>query len=169
MSGSVKRFLVGFIAVLCCIAMAAPWVLAGSTGQITGNVIDKEKKEPVVGASVRIAGTKIGGMADPDGNYQILRVEPGSYTLQVSAVGYQPMEIASVQVTVDLTKQVDVSMTTAVTELKDVIKVTDKQDILNKFETSNQSTITAQTIKTRPVQTVDNLLKSVAGVQTTQS
>ena len=169
MSGSVKRFLVGFIAVLCCFAMAAPWVLAGSTGQIKGKIVDKDKKEPVVGASVRIAGTKIGAMTDPDGNYQILRVEPGSYTLQVSAVGFQPMEIAAVQVTVDLTKQVDVSMTTAVTELKDVIRVTDKQDILNKFETSNQSTITAQTIKTRPVQTVDNLLKSVAGVQTTNS
>ncbi len=167
MSGSVKRLLVYFVAIVCCVSLAATWVLAASTGQIKGKVLDKDKKEPVVGASVRIAGTKIGAMTDPDGNFQILRVEPGDYTLEVSAVGYQKMEISGVQVTADYTKEVSVSLPTAVTELQDVIKVTATHDILNKFETSNQSTITAQTIKTRPVQTVDNLLKSVAGVQTT--
>ncbi|PWB75469.1 hypothetical protein C3F09_02425 [candidate division GN15 bacterium] len=169
MSGTAKRLFVGFVAVLCCVSMAATWVLAGSTGQIKGKVTDKDNKQPIVGASVRVANTTIGAMTDPDGNFQILRVDPGQYTLQISAVGYQKMEIENVQVTADLTKEVTIALPTAVTELKDVIKVTDKQDILNKFETSNQSTITAQSIKTRPVQTVDNLLKSVAGVQTTAS
>jgi hypothetical protein len=143
------------------------WGSAYPTGVIRGRILDKDRGEPVVGASVRVAGTKIGAMTDPHGNYVINGVPSSTYTLEVSAVGYQKMEVANVAVTPGLARQVDVAVPLAMTELADVIRVTAKQDILNKFETSSRSTITAQTNQTRPVQTVDNLLKAVSEARTT--
>ena len=57
-------------------------------GNIKGNICDKETREPLTGATVQVAGTSLGAVADIDGNYQ-LNLRPGNYTLQVSYVGYR--------------------------------------------------------------------------------
>ncbi|MEW6050093.1 MAG: TonB-dependent receptor [Candidatus Zixiibacteriota bacterium] len=157
------------VLVTVCLALLAPALFAAGTGQIKGTVRDKDTKEALPGASVIIKGTTMGAMTDPDGNFTISRVEPGTYTLVVSSVSYQKMEIVDVKVQADLTTQQLIAVPKAVTELDKTITVTAKTEIIDKFVTSNQATITQQEIKTRPVQTVDNLLKQVAGVQTDAS
>ena len=52
-------------------------------GNIKGNICDRETREPLTGATVQVAGTSQGAVADIDGNYQ-LNLRPGNYTLQVS-------------------------------------------------------------------------------------
>mgnify|MGYP000249529936 FL=1 len=44
-------------------------VAVAQAGDIKGVVIDKEMNEPLMGASVRIAGTRIGTTADINGNF----------------------------------------------------------------------------------------------------
>ncbi|HDL59838.1 MAG TPA: carboxypeptidase-like regulatory domain-containing protein, partial [candidate division WOR-3 bacterium] len=45
---------------------------AGTTGKITGRVIDKETGDPLPGANVVIVGTKIGTATDLDGYYFLI-------------------------------------------------------------------------------------------------
>ena len=65
------------------------------TEQITGKVVDSNSK-PLNGASVVIRTIKKGSITDADGNFS-MRVPKGSYTLEVSFVGYTTIkkEIAS--------------------------------------------------------------------------
>ena len=72
-------FLVLF-GLLSCMAVMA--------GNLKGNITDKATREPLTGATVQVVGTALGAVADIDGNYQ-LDLKPGTYTLQVSYVGYK--------------------------------------------------------------------------------
>lgn len=66
-------------------------------GNLKGNITDKETREPLTGATVQVAGTTIGAVADVDGNYQ-LNLKPGTYTLQVSYIGYQTQVFEGLQI-----------------------------------------------------------------------
>ncbi|MBI5267742.1 MAG: TonB-dependent receptor [candidate division Zixibacteria bacterium] len=150
------------------LAVGAGSVLAGSFGQIKGTITDKEKKEPLPGVSILIKGTKIGGLTDIEGKYIIPRVEPGTYTLVISSVGYSTVEVTGVNVRVDFTTEVSQGMVTQAVTGQEIV-ITGTQDIINKTQTGSLISVDAAKIKTQPVQNVDNLLRQVAGVQTTSS
>ncbi len=62
--------------------------MAVMAGNLKGNITDKATREPLTGATVQVVGTALGAVADIDGNYQ-LNLKPGTYTLQVSYIGYK--------------------------------------------------------------------------------
>ncbi|WP_115461162.1 TonB-dependent receptor [Winogradskyella aurantiaca] len=75
-----------FIAILL---IFSPWILkAQNTGEIFGRVLD-EKNIPVAGASVLLENTIKGAQTDIDGRYLVTGIEPGSYNLIVSYLGYE--------------------------------------------------------------------------------
>jgi Fe(3+) dicitrate transport protein len=47
--------------------------------------------EGIAHASVVLANTAYLSVCDSSGNYRIKRVKPGTYTLEVSAIGYKPI------------------------------------------------------------------------------
>lgn len=163
--GNVSRVL-GVLLLGLLILLPAQSLLA-ATGQIKGQITDKETGDPVIGASVQLVGTTLGARTDVDGRYQILRVEIGTYTLKVTSVEYANVEVTGVTVNEGTTTEQDLELTQAVTDLNKTIEVVAQADVIDKFVTENKTTITAEAIKTKPVQNVDALLEQVAGVQTT--
>ncbi|NNF19759.1 MAG: TonB-dependent receptor plug domain-containing protein, partial [Flavobacteriaceae bacterium] len=70
---------------------------AQSTGTITGKLIDKEvNDEPLAFANVLLKGTTKGTTSDFDGLFEIGNLEPGSYTVVFSYLGYETVERADV-------------------------------------------------------------------------
>ncbi|WP_299884914.1 TonB-dependent receptor [uncultured Lacinutrix sp.] len=66
-----------------------------NSGSIYGKVSDKEfNNEPLPQCNVLIKGTTQGATTDFDGLYTINNIEPGSYTLEISFIGYKTQEIA---------------------------------------------------------------------------
>ena len=61
---------------------------AASAGEIIGRVTDTETGRPLPNASVRIQGTDRSSVADRSGHFRILDVPAGSYTIEVSSVGF---------------------------------------------------------------------------------
>jgi TonB-dependent receptor len=61
---------------------------------IEGYIVESETGEWLPGANVILAGTGMGASSTVDGKYSILNVPPGSYTMQVSYIGYQTVEQA---------------------------------------------------------------------------
>lgn len=64
---------------------------AQQDGTIVGTVTDSTNGQPLPGVNVVIANTQQGTSTDQQGNFRIADVEPGSYTLQASFVGYATM------------------------------------------------------------------------------
>ncbi len=141
-------------------------VFAAATGQVKGTILDKKTGQPIIGASVMVVGTKSGDNTDLDGKYSILRLEPGTYALKISAVGYQDLEVTNVNVKSDLTVEVNQKLSEKTEQLEDKIVVEATQDIIDKFTPNSQTIITKETINKLPVQTVDKLMDQIAGVVT---
>ena len=80
---------------------------AGTTGKIVGRVIDEETGEPLIGANIILKDTRMGAAADISGNFMILNVTPGTYTLIVRMIGYGTVEYKNLRVSIDLTSSVD--------------------------------------------------------------
>ncbi|MBU0711790.1 carboxypeptidase-like regulatory domain-containing protein, partial [bacterium] len=58
---------------ICLLVFVVPFVLfAGTSGKISGTVVDKESGEPLAGVNVLVEGTSMGAATDADGYYAIL-------------------------------------------------------------------------------------------------
>jgi len=95
-----------FGAVLLGSALLGVGTVQAQTGTVTGAVIDTETGETLPGANVRIAGTNQGAATNPEGRYRIEGVEPGTYRLRASFVGYQSKEVEGIRVRAGETTQV---------------------------------------------------------------
>ena len=71
-------------------------VMTAMAGTIKGTITDKQTREPLTGATVQIAGTTQGAIADMDGNYS-LDVKDGTYTLHIKYVGYKDIVLNNVK------------------------------------------------------------------------
>jgi len=58
-------------------------------GTLVGAISDSLTEKPLVGANVYLLGTALGSSTDLDGVYRIDGIPEGTYTLQVSYIGYQ--------------------------------------------------------------------------------
>ena len=83
-----KRFIIS----LCLALMALFAIPALAQDQtVTGTVFD-ELGEPVIGATVTVAGSKTATITDLDGNYKI--TVPKGKKVTISYIGYMPMTVA---------------------------------------------------------------------------
>ena len=76
--------------------------LAGAqqyTGSITGTISDAATHEPLPGVNVVvIESPSMGGATNPAGSFMLLHLPVGTYSLRVSAVGYEPQILTNVVV-----------------------------------------------------------------------
>ncbi len=100
---SCRAFLIfSFIMVLW-----ASLIWAGTGGKIAGTIKDRHTGEPLPGATIRVLGTNIGTFTDEDGDYFLINLPPGDYTLQATLIGHEPVIQKDVKVFLDLTTPVD--------------------------------------------------------------
>ena len=76
----------------------ATFSLVAQTGTIQGKILDAQTDESLIGVSVLVEGTGTGAATDFDGNFVIGGLATGTYTLNISYVGYQPHTQQGVQV-----------------------------------------------------------------------
>lgn len=155
-----------YLVLATVMTIIAVLINAASVGQIKGVITNAETGEPVVGASVLVVGTKFGAMTDFDGRYTISRLEPGTYELKISHLDFNTVVVTEVVVKTDLTTEVSQELSKKVAESGETIKVVADREIIDKFETANQTRISRDAVKNKPVTTVDELLTQVPGVVT---
>jgi hypothetical protein len=64
-------------------------------GAVIGTILDKEmNNEPMLFAHVQIKNTPISVQTNFHGNFEIASIDPGNYTLLVSYLGYETLEIS---------------------------------------------------------------------------
>ncbi|MHB1688962.1 MAG: TonB-dependent receptor [Ignavibacteriaceae bacterium] len=152
-----------YILVMFLIAPLFTLTLAGSTGKISGKVIDANTKEPLIGANIVVAGSSMGAATDINGEYFILNLSPGVYQLKATEIGYAPVIINNVKVSVDQTTRLDIEMSEQAVQVKGVV-VTASRPIVQKDLTSTQSNISGHEINMLPVEDVQSVINLQAGV-----
>ncbi len=141
-------------------------VRAGTTGKIVGRVYDRATQERLPGANVVLEGTTLGVSSDLEGNFVIINVPPGTYTLRVSFVGYAPLSISNVRVTIDQTTEVVAEMVSAAVEFSEVTVVAERP-LVRKDATGTVAVVGRDEIKALAgVRNFTEVLATQAGVVT---
>ena len=140
-------------------------VFAGVTGKISGVILDAQKEEPVIGATVRVLGTDFATKTDMDGEYYIINVPSGKYDISVSSIGFEGIVKKEVRVLVDLTTPVDFTLEEQTVKLGQKVVVVAKNPIIQKDLTATKVIFTADRLKTLPnIITVQSILTNYPGV-----
>ncbi len=158
-----KRWVVILLAAVLAAGLPSPPLFAGTTGKIAGRVLDGQTKEPLVGVNVVIVGTALGAASDPDGNYFIVNLPPGTYELKASAVGYAPVTVSNVKVSADQTTKVDFELQTQAVEVG-AVEITATRPIVQRDLTSTTATVSREQISKLPVEDVQSIVNLQAGV-----
>ncbi|GIV62414.1 MAG: hypothetical protein KatS3mg044_1280 [Rhodothermaceae bacterium] len=138
---------------------ASAWA---QTGKLAGRITD-ERGEPVIGATVLLVGTGLGTAADLNGDYAVIRIPPGTYSVRFSSVGYQTQIVEGVLITSNNTTTLDVTLREAVIQGEEVV-VTAERPLVDVSLTSSIQTLTREDIDVLPVQQLDEIVNLQAGV-----
>lgn len=88
------------------------------TGSISGRIVSKMNEKPLVGVTVRIVGTNLGGISRSDGAYKIDNIPVGIYPLQFSYIGYETFVNANTAIVSGKTTNLDISLVESVIRLE---------------------------------------------------
>lgn len=153
-----------FLLILFTLLAVPQFILwAGTTGKLTGKVVDKNTQEPLPFVSIIVEGTKFGATTDVDGNYVILNLPPGKYIVRAQYLGYQTIVMENVPISVDLTTTRNFEMAEASVELSTVVIQGAAQKI-QKDITSSQASVSSDQISALPVAELSDVLQLQAGV-----
>lgn len=151
------------VAFFLCFSTVAVFAQNGS---VKGKVID-EKSEPVSFATVVLKGTSYGANTDDDGIYEISNVPIGSYTLEISYVGYGTYSQA-VSVTAGSTP-INIQLKTDYLALNEVVVVGYGTKQVKDL-TGSVTSVSAKDFDKGAVASPEQLITGkVAGIQVTSS
>jgi hypothetical protein len=83
-----KTYILIFIA-LVVVSLAQAQETNEPQQTVKGTILTVIGKQPVIGATVQLVGTKKGAKVKEDGSFRIENVPPGRYMLKISAPGYE--------------------------------------------------------------------------------
>lgn len=135
---------------------------------LQGKVTEEESGEPVLFGNVAIYKNRVlitGVETDLDGNYSFSNIDPGTYDVEVSYVGFQPQRITDVKVFAGKANKLDVQMSSGGgINLEEVVVIEYKVPLIEQDNTTSGKTITSDEIKNLPTRNINALAATTAGL-----
>ncbi len=151
------------LVLFCSLLLLQNNIFAQTTGKIMGKITDANTGDVLPFANVLIDGTTIGTATDMNGDYYIINVSPGTYTLVVQMMGYESKRIEKVIVSVNRTTNINVKLSETVLVGEEVVVIADKVS-LKKDQTSSVKNVSSEQIEMLPVENLDQVISMQAGV-----
>lgn len=158
----VKRYFSPLTFFLVIIALSQS-LIGGITGKISGTVRHATTGDPLPGANVILVGTDLGAAADAAGDYYIINVSPGSYSVRVSVIGFAAETKTNVRVNVDRTTVVDFNLQTSIIEGQEVTVVAERP-VIRQDLTASMTEISADEIELSPAEDLQDQIRQQRGV-----
>lgn len=138
--------------------------LAGNTGKIFGTVNDQQTGEALPGVNIFIRGSSFGAASDITGEFFLINIPPGTYTVECAYIGYNTLVYENVKVQSDQTTILNFTMQEATMELDEEIVVVAERPLIQKDLTSSRTVTTAEQIQALPVETYAGIMLTQAGI-----
>ena len=89
------RHIVTALVLLVAFVCQGTWALAGTTGGLSGSVVDADNSAPVAGAQVTASSPSQNatGTTDATGHFTFLTLPPDTYTVTIAKSGYQSISV----------------------------------------------------------------------------
>ncbi len=154
-----KQVIVWFLLLLLPVAL-----FAGTTGKIVGKVIDKDTKDPLPAVNVLIEGTKMGAATNLNGEFFIINVPAGSYSLRAEMIGYSPMLITDVRVKADLTAKITFNLEPTILEAGETVTVTAERPLIQMDQTSSRTVTSSEEVEHMSIDSFEDVVATSAGI-----
>ena len=82
---------------------------SGTSGKIAGNITD-QNGSTLIGCNIIVDQLGLGASTGLDGNYYIVNVPAGNYTITATMIGYKTIKIRELTVSSDFTTKLDLTM-----------------------------------------------------------
>jgi Carboxypeptidase regulatory-like domain len=152
------------------IAPRTVWAQSSQSATIVGKVTD-ESGGAMPGVTVTVKSPQlqvpqINAVTGVDGDYRILDLPPGTYTVQFELQGFQTSVHTDVRLTVGLAGRVDSVL--KIGALSETIQVTGMSPVVDTVHTSGNTTLVQDQLRTIPMGgTMQEMLPLAAGVTMT--
>lgn len=140
-----------------------PALVFAQDGKLRGKVTDKETNEPLVGANIVIEGTSLGAAADVSGDFVVLGVPPGVYTVRASYIGYAGSAISNLRVLAGQTTTQDFQLSSSAVQVQ-AIEIVAQRPLIQRNTTNTVRLTTQEDIANLPIRGVQSILGLQAGV-----
>jgi TonB-dependent starch-binding outer membrane protein SusC len=138
----------------------------GQTGGVRGTITDASSGEEIPTANILLVEIERGTASDIDGNYSILNIPAGTYTMRVTFVGYKTQRI-QVQIEPGTTITQDIQLESGAIGLDELV-VTGYGAITKRELTGSITSVNSREFEDIPLQNVESILQGrAAGVQVT--
>jgi hypothetical protein len=146
------------------------WLVGGvvahaqtATGKLHGAAVDAESGEPLVGVNILIENTQAGAATNLDGEYFVLNLPPGNYSVRASYVGYQGQVIREVRIVAGVTTDLNFRLSPSAVEVGE-ITITAERPLFEAKATNTVKVYDSQMIAQLPVRGVERVAGLEAGV-----
>ncbi|WP_233268701.1 TonB-dependent receptor [Mucilaginibacter lacusdianchii] len=144
---------------------------AQTAGKLSGKITDTKTGETLIGATVLIQGTNLGAAANVTGDYTVVNIPAGTYTVLVRYVGYQNKLISDVQIKANAATPLNITLDQANTQqLKEVtVRATYRQESVNSLYAQQKNRavisdgISSDQIARSPDRSTGEALRRVSG------
>ena len=118
----------GAFLALALVLLPATNALAGTTGAVTGVVVDTTTKAPIAGATVTAASpSQIATVtSDASGRFTFISLAPDTYTITARKTGYDEQSVAGISVFADQSQTLAVNLQKS---LKQIARVTSRSSL----------------------------------------
>ena len=154
------RRMVSLITVLLMVSVSA---FGQTTGKITGIVTDSDGN-PLIGAGVVVDGTSSGAATAEDGQFFILNVPIGKYSVTTTYIGYGRVTRSNVEVKGGLTTRLTFELAPEEIVGESVVVVGEKK-LVEPSATNSRHSYDVEEIQNAAVRGVQGMLGLVAGVE----
>jgi outer membrane receptor for ferrienterochelin and colicin len=143
---------------------AVSLIQGGVGGKLSGRVVT-EANDPLIGANVIVEGTSLGAATNPQGEYFILNIPPGNYTIVISMMGYKILRQEEVLIVSDFTTTLDARLEQTILEAEEVVVIADRP-LIRRDATSSVAVVTGDEIVNMPISDLQDILAVQAGFTT---
>ncbi len=139
---------------LCVFLLVVVSAWSQTTATLTGIVTD-EKGETLIGAAViathEPSGTRFGAITREDGLFTIPNMRVGGpYTVKASFIGYKDLAQENVFLNLNQKTNLKIQLTSAASELKEVVVKANRNDIMGGQRTGAETSINSQMLSSLP-------------------
>ncbi|MBN2281129.1 MAG: TonB-dependent receptor [Candidatus Marinimicrobia bacterium] len=138
-------------------------LFAQTTGKISGKVTDSKTGDVLIGTNIIIEDLSTGAATDGNGDYFIINLPPGNYNVKASMIGYEPMIIQNVRVSVNRTSYVNFELEQGMVQGEAVVveaqKINTKRD-----QTSTVKNVSSEVMDLLPAEDMGSIVSMQAGV-----
>ncbi len=139
-------------------------LFAQGKGKIEGTITDAEFKDVLPGVNVMLKGTYYGAASGPDGKFQIDNITAGTYTVEVSLIGYKTMQFTGIKVLQNKTTNLDVVLEETVLTMEQDVVIVGEKPLLDVEETQSKIAISKEDLEVAVVEDIGDVVSQQAGV-----